>query len=69
MTSYTTLVNVDRDTPTKLAHFVSQLLPNNSQEFYAECTDLIEKSETQALIKKILDHGDYLLAMDRDTGK
>ena len=68
MSSYTTLVNVDRDTPVKLAHFVSQLLPANSQEFYTECNDLIEKSEVVPLIKKILDQSEYLLAMDRDTG-
>lgn len=68
MTSYTTLVNVDGDTPNKLAHFVSQLLPTNSEEFYTECTSLIEKSETQALIKKILGQIDFLLAMDRDIG-
>lgn len=68
MSSYTTLVNVDRDTPVKLAHFVSQLLPANSQEFYSECNDLIEKSEVVPLIKKILDQSDFLLAMDRDTG-
>ena len=67
MSSYTTLVNVDADTPTKLAQFISQLVGgNDGNEFNAACKALITEAKTEDLIAKFLAKKAAIFAMEHD---
>lgn len=67
MSSYTTLVNVDADTATKLAQFISQLVGgNDGNEFNAACKSLITDAKTEDLIAKFLTKRAAIFAMDNE---
>lgn len=66
MTTYTTLVNVDADTAQKLASFIASKLPTPeaSNQFNQECLQLIEKLSSQALVSKLLEQNEIILALE-----
>ena len=55
MASYTTLVNVDADTATKLAQYVAHLVGGTEgPEFLSQCKALITAAKTEELVAKFL---------------
>ena len=69
MASYTTLVNVDVATATKLSQYISQLVGGAEGAAYFElCKPLIEDAKTEELIAKFLEKIDVIMSVDHDRG-
>lgn len=71
MTTYTTLVNVDADTASKLAFFIASKLPTPeaTELFNKECLELIQKVASQELVNKLLEQNDIILSLENNEGK
>lgn len=67
MASFTTLVNVDGDTATKLSLYISQLVggPEGS-EYITACKLLIEQQKTEDLITKFLEKKALIMGVDNE---
>ena len=64
----TTLVNVDADTATKLAQYISQLNGGTEdKEFTAACKSLISEAKTEELIAKFLTKRTAIFAIESDN--
>lgn len=68
MASFTTLVNVDADTASKLCHMISQLMVADGEQYFNTCRGMIESNQTDALIEKIMEQKDVILALDSEIG-
>jgi len=70
MSAYTTLVNVDTDTSSKLIQFVAASFKKNDLGaiFVTQCGELIESSNIEALISKIMEQKEVILSMDDERG-
>jgi hypothetical protein len=67
MASYTTLVNVDGDTATKLSLYISQLIGGaEGNDYMTACKILIEEQKTEELISKFLAMKDLIMAVDNE---
>lgn len=67
MASYTTLVNVDGDTATKLSFYISQLVGgSDGSEYFTACKQLIEEQKTESLIAKYLEKKDLIMGVDNE---
>jgi hypothetical protein len=68
MSSHTTLVNVDVDTASKLALYVSQLIggPEGS-EYFNECKSLAADAKTESLIAKFLEKQSVIFAVENEN--
>lgn len=66
MSAYTTLVNVDTDTSSKLIQFIGASFKKNDAgtAFTSQCGELIESSNFEALIEKIIEQKEIILTMD-----
>ena len=67
MASFTTLVNVNGDTATKLSLYISQLVggPEGS-EYITACKVLIEQQKTEELIAKFLEKKELIMGVDNE---
>lgn len=68
MSSFTTIVGINEETPSKLAYFISELLPSGGIDFFNECKSLIESKDTQALISKLLESQEFILSQENESG-
>jgi hypothetical protein len=67
MASYTTLVDVDADTASKLAQYVSTLIGGTEgTDFNTACKKLIEDSKTEDLVAKFLQQNKAIFAIEND---
>lgn len=69
MSSFTTLVNIDAETGTKLAKFIgSKLSAEESASFSAQQEDFIAKGETKKSIELFLGKIDVFLSLPTEQG-
>lgn len=63
MEALTTLINVDVEMAPKLVSFIASAIDNAEQSnaFRTTCSEMIHSSQTEALIRKILDHTEDII--------
>jgi hypothetical protein len=67
MASYTTLVNVDGDTATKLSFYISNVVGGiDGTEYFTACKALIEEQKTEELITKFLEKRKEIMNIDNE---
>jgi hypothetical protein len=70
MEALTTLINVDVAMAPKLVSFIANAIDDSEAAglFLTSCTELIDTAQSEALIRKILDHTENILDYDNPAG-